>query len=632
MKRFLITLLVLLFASTAQAGFFSGGGSSSVDAASTSAAGKVELATDAETVTGSATDRVTTPANITARLAAPGAIGGTTPGAGSFSSVTVTGLTASKPVFTDGSKGLSSSGTMPVAQGGTGLTALGTAGQVLRVNSGASALEYGTVSSTVPIGHLSGLIVSRKDNDEIYISGGSIEMGGVLYNSDEQLAVAPGGEPTGYGSDQCTGGTPSASSDPTSQVAYAFDDNIGTYSGWLSDPDPNSWIQYQFAAPKRIQKLTMTQGGQYSATSAPPGAFSLKASYTGAFAGEEVTLYSTSGLTYGDTETKEFTFENENSYTYYRVVMTAFASGKSYYWILEMEMIEASYALVASTPYYVYADPPGSGVELAVGNFILSATAPSFDSAKGGYYHPTSTDQRAIATFTTDGDGYVPTTGFIMYDPVPRPSASDTYAGIMELATNAETAAGTATDKVLTPSNLAAVYQYQTLYIPASAMTPATTNGAAAGKAETSSNKLNMNYLAFDTTTEEMAHFQLAMPEGWDRSTIKAKFFWSSATSSTAGDTVEWELACVAISDNDALDAAVGTSQVISDTLLADNGGDLQVSGATPALTVGGTPALADMVHCRVSRNVGGTDDMTEDAWLFGAWIQYKVTNTVAAW
>jgi hypothetical protein len=38
-------------------------------------------------------------------------------------------------------------GTLPVANGGTGLTALGTAAQVLRVNSGATALEYATPSS-----------------------------------------------------------------------------------------------------------------------------------------------------------------------------------------------------------------------------------------------------------------------------------------------------------------------------------------------------------------------------------------------------------------------------------------------------------------------------------------------------
>ncbi|MFA5379806.1 MAG: hypothetical protein WC455_28870, partial [Dehalococcoidia bacterium] len=59
-------------------GIYGGGGSSG--SASTSAAGIAELATDEETVTGSATDKVTTPANLTAKLAAPGAIGETTPG------------------------------------------------------------------------------------------------------------------------------------------------------------------------------------------------------------------------------------------------------------------------------------------------------------------------------------------------------------------------------------------------------------------------------------------------------------------------------------------------------------------------------------------------------------------------
>ena len=37
--------------------------------------------------------------------------------------------------------------TVPVAKGGTGVTSLGTAGQALKVNSGASALEFGDISS-----------------------------------------------------------------------------------------------------------------------------------------------------------------------------------------------------------------------------------------------------------------------------------------------------------------------------------------------------------------------------------------------------------------------------------------------------------------------------------------------------
>ena len=39
-------------------------------------------------------------------------------------------------------------GTVPISKGGTGLTSIGTAGQVLKVNSGGSALEWGTGGST----------------------------------------------------------------------------------------------------------------------------------------------------------------------------------------------------------------------------------------------------------------------------------------------------------------------------------------------------------------------------------------------------------------------------------------------------------------------------------------------------
>lgn len=52
--------------------------------------GVVELATDAETVTGTSDAVVCTPGNITAKMAAPGAIGGTTPAAGAFTTLTAT--------------------------------------------------------------------------------------------------------------------------------------------------------------------------------------------------------------------------------------------------------------------------------------------------------------------------------------------------------------------------------------------------------------------------------------------------------------------------------------------------------------------------------------------------------------
>lgn len=187
-----------------------------------------------------------------------------------------------------------------------------------------------------------------------------------------------------------------------------------------------------------------------------------------------------------------------------------------------------------------------------------------------------------------------------------------------------------------TPAGVKADFglDYKTYWIPAGAFIPTTTNGADADSYEYTTNDNMVDYLAFDGATEEYAAFNLPMGEAWDRSTIKAKFYWTPGDSAaTAGDTVEWKLAGQAISDDDALDVAMGDAgEVMSDTVLAGVEGSLHKTGASPAITVGGTPLLADMIHFKVSRNVDGTDDMTEDAWLLGVWIQYQVTNVTAAW
>jgi hypothetical protein len=76
----------------------------------------------------------------------------TSSGAGTVTSVGISPpafLTAGSPVTSSGNITLSYSGTaIPISSGGTGLTAVGTAGQVLRVNSGGTALEYGTPIGT----------------------------------------------------------------------------------------------------------------------------------------------------------------------------------------------------------------------------------------------------------------------------------------------------------------------------------------------------------------------------------------------------------------------------------------------------------------------------------------------------
>ena len=190
-------------------------------------------------------------------------------------------------------------------------------------------------------------------------------------------------------------------------------------------------------------------------------------------------------------------------------------------------------------------------------------------------------------------------------------------------------------DKLVTQGyvddNAGAKSGYDTIDIPAGAMIPCTTNGAEASTQEYGTNDIDIDVLAFDAgATEERVQFTLVMQENWNRSTIKAKFYWGNASGASASDTVEWGIKAGAISNDDPIDAALGTAVVITDTVITD--GDLHVTSATPVLTVGGTPALGDLIQFEVYRNTDGTDDMAEDAWLIAVVIQYQKSNAIAGW
>ena len=177
------------------------------------------------------------------------------------------------------------------------------------------------------------------------------------------------------------------------------------------------------------------------------------------------------------------------------------------------------------------------------------------------------------------------------------------------------------------------ISQYETKYIDAAEMIPCTTDSALQGTTEWPANDVDIDQLAFDAgATPERAQFKIKLPENWDLGTLRIKYDWTGAAGATAGDTVEWRIKARAIRDNDAIDVAMGTRQLIVDTLIVDNGTDWQMSGATPALTVSGTPAAGCTLLFEIDRNGPGTDTMAEDALLYGLTIQYKKSGIVAAW
>ena len=170
------------------------------------------------------------------------------------------------------------------------------------------------------------------------------------------------------------------------------------------------------------------------------------------------------------------------------------------------------------------------------------------------------------------------------------------------------------TGKVKSGSTAVGLSGVHSIPIPATGMYTATTNGAAAGSSESSSNKVMIKTFDFDKDTDEYVQFQVPMPKSWNEGTITAKFYWSHPSTSTNFG-VSWGIQGVSFGDSDALDAAFGTGIVVDDT--GGTTDDVFVSAATGAVTIAGTPAAEDLVIFRVYRDVSdGNDTLAVDARL----------------
>ncbi len=162
-----------------------------------------------------------------------------------------------------------------------------------------------------------------------------------------------------------------------------------------------------------------------------------------------------------------------------------------------------------------------------------------------------------------------------------------------------------------------------TIWVPAGAMIPRTTNGAALNTTELASNDVMLRSMDFDQSTSEGVQFQIGMPKGWNEGTVTFVPYWT-ASAGSAAQTVSWKLRALACSNDDALDASFGTAQESADVLIAT--GVLHVGPDSSAITIGGTPAENDLVIFEVFRDVS-QDNLGADAKLIGV----KVLITVSA-
>ena len=206
-----------------------------------------------------------------------------------------------------------------------------------------------------------------------------------------------------------------------------------------------------------------------------------------------------------------------------------------------------------------------------------------------------------IATFTDD---------IIIGDAKTIGSASDTDA--IAIASNGVV---NFTQQPTVSSAAVKVAGKETIWIPAAAMYPETTNGCASLAQVELSNGPELKCLDFDKGSDEHAQFTIAFPKSWNEGTITFQAFFT-ATSTDTG-TSAWGLAGLSLSDSGDLNTAFGTTVVATAKAHSGTSNDLDISAESGNVTIAGSPAAGDLCIFQVLRDISA-DDLDADSRLLG--------------
>ncbi|MBS4046575.1 MAG: hypothetical protein KG075_09565 [Alphaproteobacteria bacterium] len=154
------------------------------------------------------------------------------------------------------------------------------------------------------------------------------------------------------------------------------------------------------------------------------------------------------------------------------------------------------------------------------------------------------------------------------------------------------------------------------VFVPARAMIPASTSGCAdVAQAESTTNKVNDEFLAFDAASIEYAGFHFRAPKSADETAgFTVEFEWSETAGASSHDCV-WQVEMQAQGDGDTIDSAWGTAVTVTDTGTSGT----RRKAVTATVTLGGSWAEGDVVHVRLSRKAtDAADTLNVDARLHG--------------
>ena len=276
---------------------------------------------------------------------------------------------------------------------------------------------------------------------------------------------------------------------------------------------------------------------------------------------------------------------------------------------------DGSDEVINISPDIVMDGSPQLGGNLDVnGNDIISASNAHIDiipHGTGNVNLGTDTvmvgDNDADATITTQG------TGDLILS-----TNSGTNSGTLTIADGANgnvNIAPNGTGVVQAGGSAVKVAGKETIWVPATAMYPNTTNGCASITQVELTNGPEIKVLDFDASSDENAQFSVAFPKSWNEGTVTFQAFFTVTGTNTG--TVAWGLSGVAIADDGSCNTAFGTNVVATAKAHSGTSNDLNVSDESGNVTIAGSPSTDELVFFQVMRDVSA-DDQSGDARLLG--------------
>ena len=154
----------------------------------------------------------------------------------------------------------------------------------------------------------------------------------------------------------------------------------------------------------------------------------------------------------------------------------------------------------------------------------------------------------------------------------------------------------------------------ETIYVPAGAMYPNTTNGCSGLIQVELSNGPELSVLDFAADADHFAQFSVIFPKSWNEGTVTFQAFFTVTGTNTG--TVAWGLSGVSIADNVSNNTAFGTNVVATAKSHSGTSNDLDVSAVSGDVTI--ASAAADtFTHFQIMRDTSA-DTQTGTARLQG--------------